>query len=138
MTKRRSCSAIIFDGKIAMVYNKELHREYWTLPGGGVENNESLEETAIREAFEEANLEIKIIRLLYKKELSNIIEHCFLAEPLNAEKINPGYNPEGIEHGIIEKAEWKNINDVIKDIQISLVMKKLTTNEIIKYGINLI
>ncbi|MFQ6086859.1 MAG: NUDIX hydrolase [Candidatus Bathyarchaeia archaeon] len=37
---------------------------FWFLPGGGVEQNESIEETAKREAAEELGLEIKINRLI--------------------------------------------------------------------------
>lgn len=37
---------------------------FWFLPGGGVEHNESIEETAKREAFEELGLGIKIGRII--------------------------------------------------------------------------
>jgi 8-oxo-dGTP pyrophosphatase MutT (NUDIX family) len=53
-----------------------------------------LEETAIREALEETNLQIKIIRYLYQKEYSGGIEYCYLVEPINAEDIKIGYDPE--------------------------------------------
>lgn len=36
---------------------------FWFLPGGGVEENESIEETAKREAAEELGLEIKVNRV---------------------------------------------------------------------------
>jgi len=37
---------------------------FWFLPGGGMEQNESIEETAKREALEELGLEIKIERVI--------------------------------------------------------------------------
>ncbi len=37
---------------------------FWFLPGGGVEQNESIEETAKREAAEELGLEIRINRII--------------------------------------------------------------------------
>ena len=136
MKRVRAFNAIIHKGKIAMIYNIEPERKYWTLPGGGVENNENLEETAIREAYEEANLNIRIIRYLYKNEYNNGIEHCFLSEPINPEKIKTGYDPEFSENEqIIIKAEWRDIIEVKNDIQVSLVLKNMTKEELDRYKI---
>jgi ADP-ribose pyrophosphatase YjhB (NUDIX family) len=38
----RAFAAIINNGKIVMVHVKNDVREFWTLPGGGVEEGESL------------------------------------------------------------------------------------------------
>ena len=126
---KRACSAIIQNGKIVMVYVKEKKSEYWTLPGGGVEHSESSEETAIRETLEETNLKIRIIRHLYKNKYKNRIEHCFLAEALNPDCLKSGINPEGIVHGSIEIAEWREIHKMKDDPQVSMVLKKLTIEE---------
>jgi 8-oxo-dGTP diphosphatase len=136
MNRIRVFSAIIYNGKIAMVHNIEPHRVFWTLPGGGVEDNENFEETAVREAFEEVNLKIKIIRFLYKKNYSAGIEYCYLGEPIDPENISTGYDPElGKNNQTIVKAEWREITEVKDDIQVSLVLKKLTINEKMKYKI---
>lgn len=45
------------DGKIAMMHSKKYN--YYKLPGGGMEPEESLEETLIREVREESGLIIK-------------------------------------------------------------------------------
>lgn len=68
------------DGKIA-IFNKSNKNEY-KLPGGGSENNESPEETFIREVLEETGCDVDIIEKLgiteeYKcktnfKQISNI------------------------------------------------------------------
>lgn len=44
--------------KILMVYNKDNHS--WSLPGGTVEGNETLEEAAVREAKEETGFDIRV------------------------------------------------------------------------------
>jgi len=136
MNRNRAFSAIINDGKIAMIYNVRPGRNFWTLPGGGIEKNENLEEAAIREAKEEANLRIKIIRYLYKKEYSEGTQYCFLAETLHPEEIKHGTDPEvNIEEQSITKAEWIKISDVKDDSQVTLVLKELTNEEISKYKI---
>lgn len=45
---------IIRDGKIAMMHSKKY--DYYKLPGGGIEGEETLEETLIREVREESGL----------------------------------------------------------------------------------
>ena len=48
---------IIRDGKIAMMHS--LKYDYYKLPGGGIEQGESYEETLIREVQEESGLVVK-------------------------------------------------------------------------------
>ena len=52
MIRPRACAAIIQNGKILMVLHRSPTREYWTLPGGGIENNEIPEQTIVREVKE--------------------------------------------------------------------------------------
>ncbi len=48
---------IIKDGKIAMMHS--LKYDYYKLPGGGIEEGESYEETLVREVKEESGLVVK-------------------------------------------------------------------------------
>jgi ADP-ribose pyrophosphatase YjhB (NUDIX family) len=137
MNRERAFSAIIHNSKIAMIHEIRSDREFWTLPGGGVENGETLEDTAIREAFEETNLRIKIIRYLYKDEYAGGVQYCFLAEPINENEIKVGYDPEvKTEYQTIKEAEWKKIDDVKEDKMVSVILKKLTLEEKNKYEIS--
>ena len=137
MVRLRVITAIIYESKIAMIYNViEPNKMFWTLPGGGVEYGENLEETAIREALEEVNLNIKIIRYLFCRKYAGGIEYCFLAEPLDPKNIKTGSDPEyKAEEQTIKKAEWINLLDVKNDIQVSIVLKHLTEFEYSKYNI---
>ena len=59
--------AIIFDenNDIVLIKRKnEPFRDYWAIPGGFVEIGETVEESCIREAKEETNLDIEIISLV--------------------------------------------------------------------------
>lgn len=56
--KRPSVRGIIIkDGKIAMMHS--LKYDYYKLPGGGIEGEETLEETLVREVREESGLIVK-------------------------------------------------------------------------------
>ena len=54
----RAGTIILQDNKILLIHRFKNGREFFALPGGGVEDGESAEETAIREAKEETNLDI--------------------------------------------------------------------------------
>ncbi|MBQ7945008.1 MAG: NUDIX domain-containing protein [Lachnospiraceae bacterium] len=56
---REACRGIIIaDEKILLTY--EVNSDQWFLPGGGVEENESLEECCIRELAEETGYVVKV------------------------------------------------------------------------------
>jgi ADP-ribose pyrophosphatase YjhB (NUDIX family) len=54
--------AIIDDEKILLTKREDF--EVWCLPGGGVEDGESLAEAGIREAKEETGLDVELMRLV--------------------------------------------------------------------------
>ncbi|MEP7190901.1 MAG: NUDIX domain-containing protein, partial [Roseiflexaceae bacterium] len=54
--------AIIENGRILLTQRDDL--EVWCLPGGAVEDGESLEEAAAREAFEETGLQVRVTQLV--------------------------------------------------------------------------
>lgn len=62
-------AVIIRDDRILLVklHNYERNRDYWILPGGGREDNETEEDCVIREVKEETGLEVDIARLLMDK-----------------------------------------------------------------------
>lgn len=56
---------VINDGKILVIHRKNHEEEYWVLPGGGWEENETQEEGVAREVFEETSLKIEAIRPVF-------------------------------------------------------------------------
>jgi ADP-ribose pyrophosphatase YjhB (NUDIX family) len=54
--------AVIEDGKVLLTKREDF--EVWCLPGGGVEDGESLAEAGIREVKEETGLDVELTRLV--------------------------------------------------------------------------
>lgn len=76
-------SVLVFDrsqSKVLMVRNGSEASSYWSLPTGGVEKGETLEQAAVREAKEETGLDIEITGLYTVREVffSTRGEHALL------------------------------------------------------------
>ena len=63
---QRVAAVIIKERKILLMHRIKDGREYFVFPGGGVEENESLESALVREIKEEFNIDIKIEKLLFQ------------------------------------------------------------------------
>ena len=55
----RACGVVIRDGQVLMVRHVHDGRDYWTLPGGGMDKHETAQEAAKREVLEETGLRIE-------------------------------------------------------------------------------
>jgi len=85
--------AIMNDGKILLTRHEDF--EVWCLPGGGVEDGESLAEATVREAREETGLDVELTGLvgIYSRVGNVSPGHMvlFAAKPIGGEiKCQPG------------------------------------------------
>jgi 8-oxo-dGTP pyrophosphatase MutT (NUDIX family) len=61
--------AIVFrNDKLLVIKRDNFGKQYLVLPGGGVEEGETPEEAAIREAKEETSIDIEIVRKVYDQK----------------------------------------------------------------------
>jgi 8-oxo-dGTP diphosphatase len=149
---REAARAVLFDqdNQVALVHAP--NKNYYKLPGGGVEEDESVEQALKREVLEEAGCEIEVIG-----EVGQIVEHrdycdlrqasyCFLARVVG-EKGETNFTQKEKERGF--KLIWVDLNEAIhlvKGHQPELLVRQgikerdleflLKTKRIIKEGIN--
>lgn len=73
-------------------------RRGWEMPGGQVEEGESLAQAAIRETFEESGIEVEIVRFcgVFQNVSRSICNTLFLAKPIGG---TPTTSPESLEVG---------------------------------------
>lgn len=89
MEKRISSRAIIIEnGKLLTMFRRKIKKdgsvkEYYVIPGGGLEENETLEENVIRELKEEFNIDIAIVKFLGTEEYDDTIANYFLCKIVN-------------------------------------------------------
>ena len=119
--KERSASrAIIFDAdkKVALLHVTK--KQYHKLPGGGVEEGESLEEALRRESLEEIGCHITNIRELGMSEEHRTrfgvhqICYCYIAD-VEGEKGAPNFTQEEIAGGF--EIVWLPFDDALKLVE---------------------
>jgi len=129
LMRKRSCAALIQNNKILMVKHHHDNKIYWTLPGGGLEANESYEEAAVREFFEETGLKVRIVKHLFDEPLlfSKGNNRCFLVEQTCSNNAQLGYDPEeqnlAQEEQMLQDLKWFLLTEVKDDKQVRRVLK---------------
>lgn len=121
----------------ADVIKRKDFQNYYTFPGGGLEEGETLEEGTIREIKEEFGINVKTIRKLYEmnSEKFDQKEYFFLCEYIDGEfgtgtgpefSNDPKYKDSGkYIPEIVKREEVKNLlllpqeikDDFVKDIE---------------------
>ncbi|MCE7936570.1 NUDIX hydrolase [Candidatus Saccharibacteria bacterium CPR2] len=84
---------VVKDNKLLVLKRNNCGRKYHVIPGGGIENRESMEDAVEREIYEETMIRVKPIRLLYiytsKRFRVNVF--IYLCEYLNGKpQLLPG------------------------------------------------
>ncbi len=69
MIKIRAAVILEQDGKILLAKHKRGNFEYWVIPGGTVEEGETVRSAGIREIREETGLTIEILKLAFVSEV---------------------------------------------------------------------
>ncbi|WP_335872935.1 NUDIX hydrolase [Bacillus sp. 2205SS5-2] len=91
----------------------------WEMPGGQVEEGESLKEAAIREAKEETGVDIEVLKFcgVFQNINNSICNTLFLAKPVGGKLTT---SPESLEVGFfpieqaLEMVTWNNFRQRIK------------------------
>ena len=76
--RNRAAAIIIRDRALLLIHRQKPGRDYYILPGGGVELDESFEEACIREVKEETGLDVLGLQLVYIYNHIGSEEYYFL------------------------------------------------------------
>ena len=123
--KKTARAVILIDDEVILIrrkkyYNGEVIKEYYVIPGGHLDENETFEEAVIREVKEELGIDVEIKNELlhaYNEEL-NIDEKFYECEYISG-KIGTGTgeewtNPDIAKYGSYEimHVSVNKINDI--------------------------
>lgn len=138
MSRIRVAGIIPLEGGFAFMHRKDVIKRsdiqnYYTFPGGGLENGETLEEGTVREIKEEFGIDVKVVKKLYEMDSEKFDqkEYFFLCEYIKGDfgtGTGPEFsnNPEYKDSGryipeIISKEEIGNILLLPKEIKDRLI-----------------
>lgn len=98
-TKSSSCVVVNEKKEVLLVLREDFR--IWTLPGGGLETNETWEQAAVRETLEETGYEVMIAQYVgeyWRPQLSNgegDLRHVFIARMTN--EVQSHHDKESVE-----------------------------------------
>ncbi|OFI46309.1 hypothetical protein BG262_04645 [Floricoccus penangensis] len=115
---RNASRGIVLNDKNEILIEKFLKYNLYTLPGGGIENDEEPSKSFKREVLEEAGLSCEIIKQLpdvvelrHKQDYKQI-NHCFLAKLCNKNVQNQNLDIHEEEDGL--QISWYPLFEGIK------------------------
>lgn len=115
MKRNRSQAFVCRNGKILLVEHVMRGRDFFNLPGGGIEDGETPEEAALRELKEETNVTGRILRPLtieFKPDLESRIFTFLVEIPENA-VATKGIDPElPEEEQTIIGVAWRSLEEI--------------------------
>ncbi len=83
--RTRAGIVLIQDGKVALIERFRAGRHYFSFPGGGVDEGETPEQAAVREAMEELGIEVVIRRKVAEIQFSDRNQYYFLVDHVGGE-----------------------------------------------------
>jgi 8-oxo-dGTP pyrophosphatase MutT (NUDIX family) len=113
-----SAATIVINDKNEILLIKGPRRG-WEMPGGQVEEGESLKDAAVRETKEETGIDIEVTKFcgVFQNVSGSICNTLFLATPIGGELTT---SPESLEVGFfpinqaLEMVTWKNFRQRIE------------------------
>ena len=115
MKRDRSQAMVIRGEQFLLVEHELFGRDFFNLPGGGIEEGETPEEAAIRELAEECNVQGTIVRPLtieYKPDMKSRV-YTFLVEIPDDAEPSKGLDPEvSEEEQSIIDVKWLRLDEI--------------------------
>lgn len=87
---RQAVRAIVVkDGQLLVIHRNKFGKEYYTLPGGGIDPGETPEQAMIRELYEETGISVVLDRLVIVEEAGDPfgVQYMYLCTYQNGEPV---------------------------------------------------
>ena len=135
--RTRAGVVLIEDNKVALIERHRAGLDYFVFPGGGVDDGESPEQGAIREAMEELGIEVSLKQKIAEIHFGRTSKHIyFLVERVSGEfgsgtgeeftDSDPNHPEEGIYIPIwMPIEELSNRNKIYPSVLVNLVIKSM-------------
>ena len=128
--RKTSRAIIIVDDKLLVFFRRKIRDgkivTYYAIPGGHVEENETCEDTVVRELKEEMNIDIKVLNYLGKLVVDNQEESYYHCEIVGGEIKFDGEELERCSDTNYYEIRWLPISELdTSDIRAVELIKKV-------------
>lgn len=114
MKRNRAVAIVLKDDALLVIHRLSEGQEYYTLPGGGVEQDETIEQAVVREVSEEASLNIELGRRVYEHHYddgtSQFFYLCHYASGIPQLAFNAPERQE--KHGELHQPMWLTLDQL--------------------------
>ena len=110
--RNRAAAIIIQNDSLLVMHRQKPGQDYYILPGGGVELDESFQDACIREVKEETGLEVLHLQLVYKYHSKVGEEQYFLTRIPAEEPVLGGSEAKRQSPTNVYEFEWVNIQQL--------------------------
>ncbi|GAB3919661.1 DNA mismatch repair protein MutT [Microlunatus endophyticus] len=114
MLRARASCIVIRDDRVLLMHRQRDGREYYVLPGGGVEAGESAEQACRRELAEETPLQAGGVRLVGRADEESGPDDYFLIEDPTGTTRLAGPEAERDSPTNSYRLEWIGIDDLAR------------------------
>lgn len=85
LEKNRAAGVIVNNVKMLLIHRIRDGREYWVLPGGSIEEGETVEEALDREMAEELGIQVQAKHYLFEIQNLGRVEYFYLISKYKSE-----------------------------------------------------
>lgn len=111
MARHRAQCLVIRDNKILVVKHHQNNKEYYCLPGGGIEENETPKQAAKRELMEECCVNGTKLKLICKVLHGDHYIYTYCSE-IGKQEPALGEDPECLDDPILVGTEWLSLDQI--------------------------
>jgi len=135
--RTRAGIILIQDNNVALIERHRAGLDYYVFPGGGVDEGETPEQGAIREAMEELGVQVVVKRLAAKIQFDLSTQYYFLVEQVSGEFgsgtgeeyfADPGDPQEGIYIPVWMPLDELSQHDKIFPVEVAKLVLKAQTD----------
>lgn len=108
--RKRAAAIILQDGELLVIHRQKPGQDYYILPGGGVELDESFRDACIREVKEETGLEVISLQLVHILKHKGGEEYYFITRVPPGEMVLGGPEAGRQSPANIYSFEWVDAN----------------------------